>query len=546
MSFGLLSATGVFLGVVALAAGLWLAQRLRVQHREVEVLSTLFWQAAIEETRARVFVRRFRHWRAWVLLVAIASLLWLLVNQPRAASDGTRHVVLVDWSVDDAEVRERDLETALEFTADLPEADREVIAVGSHLETLLQPHEPLELARQRNESRPRMVAHGMDWAIESLAARANEQTPIAIHIVGNAPVDEARLAALRTGTPQGFNVFRAGSGIRQNSQTATNGILANSTTAGSAELATLGVSESANSDWSQVDVWIVFAKRNDAAKLSVQLDKQPLDQPVIERQDGTFEIEGLAANGAVIEVAYEGRSVGALTLPRREPIRVFLDGNVPAALRQLVELDSACEIVAETTDATVIMGSAQNANFRLTSDNEPAFFIQADNDDPDAALAGVVDELALRQIDATAIAQQSGQVVDVQVASGDTRALAIWQSLFTPSFDFVESRACPIVVGQSIRWLASRPPLVEWAELGRRLPDASPEFERANTDITSTNDGREVRTTRLTPLPSQSATLGDSSEGLTFAGFNFVTWLGLLVAVLLIGEWVLFQKGYLP
>ena len=82
MSFALLSTFAVLLGTLLLAIGLWLAQRLRVQHREVEVVSVLFWQSALEETRARVFTRRFRHWPAWLLLVAIASLLWMLLAQP--------------------------------------------------------------------------------------------------------------------------------------------------------------------------------------------------------------------------------------------------------------------------------------------------------------------------------------------------------------------------------------------------------------------------------------------------------------------------------
>ena len=47
MSFALLSTFAVLLGILLLAIGLWLAQRLRVQHREVEVLSTLFWQSAL-------------------------------------------------------------------------------------------------------------------------------------------------------------------------------------------------------------------------------------------------------------------------------------------------------------------------------------------------------------------------------------------------------------------------------------------------------------------------------------------------------------------
>ena len=87
---------------------------------------------------------------------------------------------------------------------------------------------------------------------------------------------------------------------------------------------------------------------------------------------------------------------------------------------------------------------------------------------------------------------------------------------------------------------------MEWAELGRRLPVASPEYDRASADLALTNDGRQLRTTRLTPLTGQVATLDNSNESLTFSGINLVPWMGLLVAFMLIGEWILFQRGYMP
>ena len=116
MSFGLITLFGFFAGIAALAVALWAIQRLRVQHREVEVVTTLFWQEALKETRARVFVRRFRHWPAWLLLLAICSLLWMLFGQPEIQSnDSTQHVVLVDWSEGDREVRSRLLEKGKEL-----------------------------------------------------------------------------------------------------------------------------------------------------------------------------------------------------------------------------------------------------------------------------------------------------------------------------------------------------------------------------------------------------------------------------------------------
>ena len=147
MSFGLLPVGMVLAGIVALAIGLWFAQRLRVRHREVEVVTTIFWQAALEETRARVFVRRFRHWRAYALLLLIASLMWLLIGGPQTFSmSGTRHVIMLDWRDHDTTTRQNDLETAIALADSLPTSDREIVAVGSQMQTLLREND-ISLAR---------------------------------------------------------------------------------------------------------------------------------------------------------------------------------------------------------------------------------------------------------------------------------------------------------------------------------------------------------------------------------------------------------------
>ena len=75
MNFANLPLGWALLGVAALAVGLFALQRLRVRHRPVEVETTLFWQQALEESRARVLTQRFRHPWAYALVLAIALLL---------------------------------------------------------------------------------------------------------------------------------------------------------------------------------------------------------------------------------------------------------------------------------------------------------------------------------------------------------------------------------------------------------------------------------------------------------------------------------------
>ncbi len=532
MTFGLLSTFGVLLGVAALGFVLWLIQRLRVQHREVEVLSTLFWQAAIEGTRARVFVRQFRHLRAWLLLLVIASLLWMLTAQPSSvAFDGTQHVVLLDMSVNDASTRAVDLQLAVDRAATLPTNSREVVAVGDEMKTLLAAGETIEHAELRatGEGRPKASelpeASGLHWAIDALSVRASEETPLVVHVTGDAPIGQEHLDNL----PAHVSVYR----------------ISRDATQPAPQLQTLGIADSSNGRWDTVDVAIGFANHEsvDPDTILITINNQPVDQS-LEQNGDIFVLPNIAANGETLNVNINKKLVGALTLPVRDPIRVTLDEEVPDSLRQLIALDSACQIVE--SDAEITVGSSATANLRLSTEDQPAFLIESDHEDPQAALTELIDELALKQIDAMSIAEQTGQIVDVQVVPADKRSISIWQSLFTNAFDFQESRTCPILVSRAIRWLAKRPPVVEWVARGERLPAAASEFDRVAGTTTTTIDGREMVATPLfQPIENVAAIASTPSVGM-LRRFNVYSWLGILAAVLLTTEWALYQRGRMP
>lgn len=530
MSFGLLSTAAVLIGLAALAIGLFIAQRLRVQHREVEVMSTLFWQAAIEETRARVFVRRFRHLFAWVLLVAIASLLWLLLAQPVSEPlDGTQHVVLLDWSVDDPELRESDLQLAIDRAGTLPSSSREIIAVGEHLETLLAAGEPVEYASLRAGDVAESLepaAQGVDWAVESLSSRAASSRPLSLHLIGDVDLEQSYLRQLRPD----IQVYR----IPRESKMEE------------IRLTAFGVSDALSGSWRTVDVAIGIQSDSelDPASVRLTMDDQPFEQAIQVITPDEFLVADVPAGGGVLSVNVNGKTLGSLTLPRREPIRVSIEDGVPETLRALIEIDNACEVV--TDNAELLVGFSENADLRLSPDDEPAFSIQSDDEDPNAALEKLIDALALRQIDAMAIAEQSGQVIDVQVVASEKRRIAIWSQLFTPSFDFAESRSCPILVARSMRWLAGRPALVPWVQQGDRLPAAAPEFDRAVGDVADSEDGRKFLTTRLEEPIQSSASLEESPAANLFARVGLLTWLGLIVSTLIAGEWMLYQRGRMP
>ena len=155
MSFALLPTLAVFGGLAFLAGALYFIQRLRVRHRDVVVPTTLFWQAAVQDARARVFVRRFRHPLAYALLLLIAALIWLAVAEPRAASATGEQatVFLLDGSAGMAwgDRFERACAMLLEQVERLPDREAEVYLCGAWPRTLLRRGEHRVLLERRLE-----------------------------------------------------------------------------------------------------------------------------------------------------------------------------------------------------------------------------------------------------------------------------------------------------------------------------------------------------------------------------------------------------------
>ena len=527
MTFTFLSTIATLGGILSLAVFLVLLQRLRVQHREIEVVSTLFWQAAVKETRARVFVKRFRHWPAWLLLLLITSVLWLLFAGLRwSGNDNMHHVVLLDGSIADPAVSNQDLALALQKAATIPIMNREIIHAGPALETLLRPGEPVQVAQLRWDEKQTPTSTGIQWALETLAARVTPEKPLTILVIGDAELDERFLEGL----PSELTVFRIDRGAAE----------------GRPFLQSLGLSNASSGIWDNVDILFSPQSRDqfDLSELELTLDSQPLSNRVVLTPEGDYVLKGVPARGGVFRLTYQNRQVGALTLPKRQSIKILFEPGTPTSLKNLVLLDPAC--VESPADPDLVIGASDQADFCLVSDAEPAFQIDTESDDVDSALSALVDELALRQIDATGLAQQSGRVVDVRVAGSDTRRIVLWKNLFTSTYNFQQSRACPIFVARAIRWLAGQPALVPWAEQGMRLPTARPVFDRISGPTAQTSDGRIMQVTRLTRPTQVQGLLSESPTSSVVSGIGLAAWLGAFAIFLLLAEWALFQRGRMP
>ncbi len=99
--------TGIpFWAVAALIAGaagvLAVLHLLRVRPRRVRVVTILFWVHAVEPSRARVLLDRFRHPLTYALLLAICALMALALGRPQrdvASAERAHTVIVIDAGV---------------------------------------------------------------------------------------------------------------------------------------------------------------------------------------------------------------------------------------------------------------------------------------------------------------------------------------------------------------------------------------------------------------------------------------------------------------
>jgi len=549
----------VGLGVVA--GLLFLLQRLRVRHRAVVVITTLFWQEAKEEARARTLVERFRHPLAYLLALLVAGLAWLAFADPIwRDGQGTRYTVLLDGSA--AMARADRFDAAKDAVEDLagrlPRGRSEVIWCGSAPQTLLAPGEDrsllaMRLANLQPEATPSSIGRAIAMAAASRPMGADSSGTVVV-VVGEAPEDQADVPSdLRwVHLPVGTDEVDDG-----------------------ARIVALGVSP-ADQVWGQVDA-LLTVRGGDGQAPQVGLGDVDWKGTVLRTQNAgetQYQIRGLPADGAVLHVRLAGDSAQSLAsqahlrLPKRAPIRVWVAEDArDGALQQVLQADSAIEQVADPAQAdVVVLGSAQAPAKRpalrwvATEDQPQAILLQHEAElDSQDVLRYALGEFGLDRIDATEMAQTAGQAIELGAQVGDQREVRVWRSLLASDrYGLVESRAFPLLVGRGLRWLAQQAPVVPYVAAGRRLPmplasDASG-FAPAE-DLLPTvagsfagPDGGAWEASLLAPwdpIPWAGG-VASPADGLPTQHGSLFTWIVLLVLALLGLEWILFGSGRIP
>lgn len=486
---------GTFLvGLAALGVVLYALQRLRVRHREVVVVTTMFWKAALEESRARVLVERFRRPLVFLFLLLIASLLWLAVATPRWVDPESRErVILIDAS---AAMRvsgrfDAAIIAATQRAAECSPETTRVMLAGARLSTILDRNEDAAMLERRLGGREAdLHPSTLESALLELAVTAPEPGMV-VEICGDSPIDARVVEMLK---PR-LDARRLELPASEVSGVSNRGVVA------------LGVTESASGRFDAVDLFVSTAGElapttpvvvpsatsRDAAGRSriVTLEALPLregDRPNLHH----FRARDLPADGSIVRVELaagdpqSADDAAECLLPTRSRLRVALEEGVPAALRAVLQVDGAIEIVADPSDAAIVVrrggsvfGATQPAFVVVDpASGRPAFsmtFESGTSGDLRRRLEELVDSLALAEIDAVSLATVARREIRAEARVGEPlepRSIEVWSALFSPEYDFTTASAYPRFVSRAMRFLAGVETFPPEVAVGRSLLEA--------------------------------------------------------------------------
>jgi len=572
MNFLMISQNGFWLSVAGLAGALVLLQVLRIRYRTIPVVTNMFWQQIMVEAPARAFWQRFRHLWAYLLSLLIVLLLFLIFADPQKTDDTVnqeQQVFLLDGSaVMSTGTRfSSAVDRLLEDLERVPKHARRVLMVAAQIRPVLVPGEDLEVLKKRLK----------DMAPEAAPSRLQDQllhlgkisanSRLLVTVYGDSPVSADVMAML----PSTMTVRRA-----QERQKITD----------NTGIAEVGISQAASGVWGLVDIYF---RLNGSDGTSLQADQfrltvngQELDQSATTFGEARFLVKDIRADGGFFEIALMGRdelsidNVARMRLPLIEPLRVRLSENLHDRLKTYLAADPGIVLVDENPDVVIrtsgdVLKNTADANHLIFAPMVPgnsAFEILTPRDVDDEALGVLIGTLGLDQIDASTMAQSGGQAIGVEIKNADQRSITLWSELLDEPFNFRKSRAFPLFMAQTIRWLSEAVPWYPYVAAGEALPlDMNAEsalltdkngaaydslnarqspsvvgdLSTTKTELWASLQRPVIDSSFEDALPVQARAIEEASTP-----FNWMTWLLLLVVGLVFIEWRLHQTGRMP
>ncbi len=463
MSFANLSFWPTLFGLVAIAGALFALQRLRVRHRDLRVPTTMFWQEAVEEARARTLVERFRHLWAYLLVLVIAGAMWLAIADPETGSDGrVAHHVWIDASAGMAagDRFAQACDAAAETVRSLPRGSTTVHVVGARASTVLMPGESVNLLARRLEGvRPVAAPSGVARHMRDTASDPDQL--VHAWVFGGPPFSDA----VRACWPENLSVERFPCAFEQ--------------LRGNRAFAALAVTEAASGQYDCCDLFVetrgprpgpVFVRIDAGA--TTRLDPDAFDG------GARYEWRDVPCSGGLLEARIDGADpvgfddVAELRLPERRRIRVRVTAAVGPALRRALAADAAIELVAGAPWDVVVRQSDESlegpsiAFGPIAEDDHTFVVVDGASIDSAERLITLLPELGLDQIDAMSLADAAARPISIGAEVGTGRSVRVWDELLTERFDFTRSRAFPLFVASSVRWLARESDWHEWIAAG--------------------------------------------------------------------------------
>ncbi len=565
MSLSLFGTAIFAAGLAGLAGVLYLLQRLRVRHREVRVPTTLFWREAVEESRARIFVRRFRHPWAYLLLWTICALLWFATAMPRADGDPQlQHLLVLDGSAGMLRGTsfEKAVHSVLERASELPRARTRVVWAGARPLTLLAPGEDLALlARRVRDFRPEASPSSLSTVLRSVAEGLDPDQSLAVEIHGGGELDPAWAEVL----PKRLTVRRV---FEEG----------NNPSAVEAGIVAWGVSESASGRWDAVDLYARVAGPGAERRLVLRGPQGEVIPEAFSRGDEVeYWLRDVSARGERWTASLPADDFSAddqaeLLLPDRAPLRMGLSPLVPAAARAVLEADSGVQIVDADFDVVLrtqeeTFGAGLPALVLVESEADSAAFLVRGPVDGNAEqeLGRAFEQLGLREVDALSLAETSRRAIELRFEEdAEGRSLSVWSNLLGPDYDFVQTRAFPLFLAAAVRWLADVPELQQDASAGawitsRRAPLQASDgtqldgvgvpFRLPRVGNWSDAQGSTLSVALLDPALHRASAPWPSSNAeasnTLFAG-ELWPWIALLALLLLAAEWIFVRKEWIP
>lgn len=519
-------------GMVALAGIVFLLQRLRAQRRVLRLPTAGLWAQALRDTPVRVLGGRFRYWLAYLLILAIALLLWLAAAHPQgtsATSGGGLQRFYFDNSAlmtggGDLVRAKRALLADVRAT---PADRREVIlgdAVGT---TLLAPGESVSLLSRRLDM---VSAEARPSTFGAWASKADATT---VHYYG---AWGAARVAQRSG--------RLRYGYLADPVPDNHGIVA------------LGVTPAASGQVGKADLVVTVAAAHrplpTAADLRWTENGRGVTPSRVEALGGgRFLARDVDAAGEVVGVAlaqgdgFAADDEAAIRVADRRPVKVALLDGTPPAIRAAVTADPSLTL-ASAAQAQVVVGNpaavraAGRPGLVLSDAAEQAFTFAGPGESQRGPIAARLDTLGLAQFDAGALADALHRPVGVDVRDAGQRRITAWRAIFAPASPFVQSPAMPVFVSRSLHWLGQRQAWHSFAQAGDIGDSLTAPPGKGETAVSLTD-----RATTLAAADTSAHPAVVNSGGVWPSDLPFL--LLLLTAGVLLGvEWWLVQRRVIP